>query len=102
MATQMLNADADIITIQDLLGHSRFMVSRDHLDASRSTSSINARGVVLGAIRFFYRDRRRVSVVPDSSGTSAGETRWIDQCGNVTRTQLDYDENRLAAILYYR
>jgi site-specific recombinase XerD len=34
MATQMLNADADIVTIQDLLGHSRIMTTRRYSQVS--------------------------------------------------------------------
>jgi len=34
MATQMLNADADIVTIQDLLGHSRIMTTQRYCQLS--------------------------------------------------------------------
>jgi site-specific recombinase XerD len=34
MATQMLNADADIVTIQDLLGHTRIKTTQRYCRAS--------------------------------------------------------------------
>lgn len=71
MATQMLNADADMVTIQDLLGHSRIAtteryskvsnvkVQRDYHKAMRFITDENLAKQLTGNYKKFFTEEKR-------------------------------------------